>query len=136
MSWSDERIRARLDFLEAEAQQRPGRHALRLIGLAALGYLYPLVLVLGSFGLVAVILAAAPHIAAEEIDLRMLLYAAAAAGAALLAVVVLRTLLVTLPAPDGYALRPGDAPLLLAMVEEVRGAMSAPRIDRVLLDVR
>ncbi|HEX8521632.1 MAG TPA: M48 family metallopeptidase [Tepidisphaeraceae bacterium] len=135
MAWTDTRIRARLQFLEREASEHPRRHALRLAGLAALGYLYPLFLLALSLFLV-VLLLALPSLMSTVHDPRIwILYAAALIGALALSAGVLRTLFVRLPKPEGTPLRPNEASALREMIEEVRAKMNAPKIHELLVDI-
>jgi Zn-dependent protease with chaperone function len=46
---------------------------------------------------------------------------------------ILRALWVRIQPPSGLALQPSEAPLLFALVERVRQALRAPRVDTVLL---
>src|SRR5206468_12256895 len=104
MARSDQAIRARLTRLEWEAQHRPRRHALRLVALAAIGYLYPLMLLLTVFGAVVALLALAPA-ALDAPDWRIiLLYVAGVLVALTLTAAVLLTFWVKLPAPQGLEL--------------------------------
>src|SRR5262245_19553835 len=128
---SDERIRARLDFLEWEARQHPRRHALRLIALAIVGYLYPALLLAGSLALVAAMIALARVAWESSADSLIVLYFAALLGSLVLAAAVLRTFWVRLPEPTEPELAPDQAPALRAMIDELRQTLDAPRVHHI-----
>src|SRR5262245_11345222 len=119
MRGSDERIRARLDFLEREARENPRRHALRLVALAAVGYLYPALLLVGSLALVAAMIGLARFAWESSADGLIVLYLAALLGSLLLAAAVLRTFWVTLPEPGGHELGRDQAAALRAIIDEL-----------------
>jgi Zn-dependent protease with chaperone function len=137
MSASDAKTRARLEFLEWEARHRPRVHALRLLALALLGYLYPAALVLFSFALLAGLLALGPAAWRGLDDFRVvILYVAAVVAALVLTVAVMSSFLVSLPEADGHPLGLAEAAPLGAMVEEARAAVGAPPVHRVHVDAR
>jgi Zn-dependent protease with chaperone function len=136
MARSDEKIRARLDWLEREARERPRLHALRLVGLVALGYLYPLALLGVSFSLVLLLLWLAPAAWKAPRDEVIVLYVAALIGSLVLAALIVRTFFVTLPDPPGHPLAPGDAAPLRQLAEELRLSVNAPPIHHIHLDER
>jgi Zn-dependent protease with chaperone function len=132
MPRSDAKTRARLDFLEWEARTRPRRHRLRLLALAALGYLYPLALLAGTLGVAMALLLAAPFVwdAVNE-GAVLLLYGLAVVLVLLLVAAVTRTFMVDLPDPPGQPLAPGEAPELRAMLDEVCRALGSPPVQRI-----
>src|SRR5438309_557105 len=105
MADSDQKTRARLAALELEARERPRRHALRLMGLALVGYLYPVALLLVSLGLIAGLLALAPLVWDSAGGAIVVILALAVVAAFALAAAVISTLFVELPDPRGYMLR-------------------------------
>ena len=135
MQPSDLSTRQRLDQLEREARERPRRHAVRLLFVVALGYLYPLLLALLVFGAVVVLLAFAPAIWQSSLDPRvMILYAAALVGALVLAIAILKTLWTDLPTPPGQPIADNEAPALRAMLDEVQRATGAPVVHKIMVD--
>lgn len=134
MTRSDERTRSRLDSLEWEARHRPRRHALRLLGLVLLGYLYPLLLMVVSFGSVVVVLALAP-LAANSDARAIVLYLVALLLALALAAAILRTFWVSIPVPEGHALADDDAQPLRSLVDEVRRSMNGPPIHHIHISI-
>src|SRR5688572_17399217 len=134
MARSDENIRARLDELEREARDRPRLHALRLVGLVVLGYLYPLALLGASFSLVLVLAWLAPRAWKASQDEVIIIYFAALIGALVLAALIVRTFFVSLPTPPGHPLVPGDGAPLRALVDELRKLADAPPIHHIHLD--
>jgi Zn-dependent protease with chaperone function len=102
---------------------------LRLSSLVAEGYAYLLLTILVFAGAVAFLawglVARRPLIG---------LTALFVGGPVLLAAgSAIRSLLFRLPEPRGHDLSPCEAPALLAMIEEVRLGLAAPRIDRILI---
>ncbi len=134
MASSDEKTRARLDFLEWEVRNRPLRHALRLLVLVLLGYLYPLLLLVGSLGSVVLVLALAPLAVSSDARI-ILLYLVALFAALVLAAAILRTFWVSIPVPEGQALAPNEARPLRSLVDEVRRSMDGPPIHRIHISV-
>ncbi|HWY24567.1 MAG TPA: M48 family metallopeptidase, partial [Nevskia sp.] len=114
--------------LTRRAQAHPLRYRLEVLGLAALGYLYLLVLVLGavlfSLGLVAVCLLK-PILLLKLLKLVWL--------PIWFAWSVLRSLWVRIDPPQGRELRAGEAPRLYAEIERIRSAMGASRPHKVLV---
>lgn len=133
MSISDQAIREKLTELEWEANHRPRRHALRLFVLAVAGYLYPAGLVLVAFAGVVALLALAPLIASADFRI-ILLFIAGVIVALTLTAGVLLTFWVKLPAPTGCELRPGEAPQLRQMIEEVARPQGSPPIDHIFIE--
>ncbi|NLE60821.1 MAG: M48 family metalloprotease [Planctomycetes bacterium] len=132
---SDEKVRARLDFLEWEVRNRPGRHALRLLGLVLLGYLYPLLLMVGSFGSVVAVLSLAPLAVSSDARV-VILYLVALFASLVLAAAILRTFWVSIPVPEGQALAENEARPLRSLVDEVRRSVDGPPIHRIHIVVQ
>src|SRR5579859_4617727 len=122
------RFEALVQRLTRRAQAHPLRYRLEVLGLAALGYLYLLVLMLGavlfSLGLVAVCLLK-PILLLKLLKLVWL--------PIWFAWSVLRSLWVRIDPPQGRELRAGEAPRLYAEIERIRSAMGASRPHRVLV---
>src|SRR4051794_19962412 len=136
MASSDERTRARLNTLEVEARTRPRRHALRLLGLACLGYLYPGALLVVSFLLVIGILSIGWLAWDSTTFAVIILYSALLVGSVVIVAAILRTFWVTLPTPTSPELAPGEAPALRDLLEQVRQAVGAPPIHHIHIDER
>src|SRR5687768_4445754 len=137
MALSDRKSRARLDFLEWEAREHPRRHAARLFGLVMLGYLYPVLMLGAGAALLALVLWLFPLVWAHSAHwIIWVYYVAGLVGALALIGGILRAFYVDLPTPPGYALPPGAAQPLRAMIEHVRAACDGPTIHHVLLDSR
>src|SRR5688572_5792124 len=131
MARSDQTTRARLDYLEWEARTHPRRHRLRLLALAALGYLYPAALLTCTLGLTVGLLAVAPFVWDAASDAGVIIYAAALLAALLLAAAVGNTFRVKLPEPGLQQLGPADAPALRAMLDDVCRSIGSPPVHRV-----
>jgi Zn-dependent protease with chaperone function len=121
MMSSDERTRARLEFLEWEANTHPRRHAMRLTALVMLGYAFPLSLLTLSFGISVLLFWLGP--AAWQQDTGIFFWWCVGFILSLLIVAaVLGTFRVHLPEPAGHPLRLGEAAQLRAMVDDVCAA--------------
>ncbi|HEX3358899.1 MAG TPA: M48 family metalloprotease [Tepidisphaeraceae bacterium] len=136
MPISDQKTRARLSFLEAEARRYPRRHRMRLLGVAMLGYAYPLGLLLGCLLVVLAMTAAIPLVVRSDDFEFTIIYLFFFVSALLLSAMILRTFFVKLPDPDAPALGANDAPALRAMIEEVRQVLKSPPIHRICIDMR
>lgn len=113
--------------LEEYAEAHPEAYRRRVLGLAALGYVY-------LYGLLALI--GAGFIATLVYGLRMhatyfALKLALVMGALFL--ILLRALWVRVPPPLGTLLRPEDAPELFQVLAKIRKRLDGPPIHRVLL---
>lgn len=133
MARSDQRIRARLERLEAEARLHPRRHALRLLVLIGIGYSYPLFLAALSLVSLALVLSLAPSLSLEQFE-GLLLYAIAVLFLASAAAIILLSLFVKLPDPQGYLLKPDEGLALRALIEEARQSVNAPPIHQLHVD--
>lgn len=123
--------RALVERLETQARQAPGTYRLKLALLAGLGYavlgvsvLLALGMTVGLLGLVA--LTKSWVLAAKFLKLFILPLG--------LAWLILRALWVRIPPPEGYHLRPGEAPELEAEVERLRAATGAPALAGIVID--
>jgi Zn-dependent protease with chaperone function len=125
---TNEQFEALVRRREAESVANPASYRNKVLWLGALGYAYILFLLVGTLGLIALLV--------------VLLFVARALGGLAIkgvialgffAVVVLRALWVTFPKPDGVTLTPSDAPELWAAVDRLRSEMSAPPFHQILL---
>jgi Zn-dependent protease with chaperone function len=131
MPHSDERVRARLNELEDEARHHPRRHALRLTLLVALGFAYPLALLLASFALIVLISWVGPVLWREGLAV---VWVVLEFVALLIMVLVLRAFRINLPPPDGHTLQPQEAPALRALLAEALAAMDQDiRVDHLMI---
>lgn len=122
--------RQRVQRLEAEARDAPGRHRARLALMALAGYgvvVGLLLLALAPFALVPVHLFVNGASLAPQHAYVLVLPAVVAA-------VIARTLWVRFAPPDGIRLAPDEAPLLQAEVERLRVAMAAPPLTGIFID--
>jgi len=110
--------------LESFAAARPGLYRLRVGLLAALGYVYLLLIVLILLALVAVTLS---FVRFNWLAIKILWIPLALVG------LVLRSLWITIPEPDGARLTQKQAPALFDLISEVREALDGPKIHHVLI---
>lgn len=110
--------------LERLAAENPGGYRLRVALLAALGYLYLLVVVSVLLGIVVVVLFSVRF---NSLVIRILWIPLVLVG------IVLRSLWITLPVPDGMELRREQAPALFELVHEVTTALNGPTVNHILL---
>ena len=113
--------------LETFAARRPGTYKLRVAGLAALGYLYivgVLLMLMLLFGLLMVLLATGKMtLLAIKLGLPLLFVLGA----------IFRAIWVRIGAPTGLAITRRDAPALFEALDDMRRRLKGPRIHRVLL---
>ncbi len=134
MASSDERTRARLELLEWEARTHPRRHALRLTAMVMLGYAYPLALLTLSFAVVVLLLSLGPLAWRQESGV-FFWWCVGVLLALGFAAAVLGTFRLDIPEPDGHRLRPGEAPQLGALVDDVCAAAGGGiPIHHILID--
>ena len=110
--------------LEILADEKPGLYRLRVGLLAALGYVYLLVIVLALLGIIAVTLF---YVRVNWVMLKILWIPLALVG------LVLRSLWITIPEPDGMKLEREQAPALFDLIDEVTTALSGPKIHHVMV---
>ena len=110
--------------LESFAEANPGAYRFRVGLLAALGYVYLIVVVSVLLGIVAVTLF---YARLNWLTLKVLWIPLA------LVAIVLRSLWITLPEPEGMKLQRHQAPALFDLIDEVRTALSGPKIHHVML---
>lgn len=125
---TNEEFEALVRRRDAEAAVNPVAYRNTVLWLGILGYGYILLLLVGTLGLIALLIA--------------LLFIARTGGAlavkgivvlGLFALVVLRSLWVTFPKPEGIVLTQTDAPELWATVNRLRETMDAPPFHQILL---
>lgn len=119
-----------MERLERESRESPRLYKFKLAALASLGFL-----VLGGAAVLGVGLSAGLVIGLWLISPVLLLK--------LIKIIwipiafgwfVLKALWVKFDPPEGYRLRPGEAPALEAEVERIRKATGAPRLDGIVID--
>lgn len=120
---------ALVERLQVEARQAPRRYRFKLALLALAGYGVLLAVLVVALGVPLALLVAMlvsgrtdPHLAWP-----ILLFGG-------FGVLMLRALWIRFDAPQGYRLRPGDAPLLEAEVERLRGLAGASPLDGIIID--
>jgi Zn-dependent protease with chaperone function len=113
--------------LEERARRAPRAYRLRVLALAALGYAYIGAVLLGLLGL----LGGTVFLATYGRNLALLLKSGV--GLAALAGMVGRSLWVRLEPPAGVPLTRDKAPALIDCVEELRRALRAPKVHRILV---
>ena len=110
--------------LETLAAQNPGGYRLRVALLAALGYLYLIVVVTFLLGIVVVVVL---YASINWLVIKVLWIPLVLVG------IVLRSLWITLPVPDGMELQREQAPALFDLVHEVTTALNGPKVHHILL---
>lgn len=110
--------------LEALAAENPGQYRLRVALLAALGYLYLLIIVTLLLGIVVLTLI---YVRFKWVVLKILWIPLVLVG------IVLRSLWITLPVPEGVELQREQAPALFDLVHEVTAALNGPKVHHILL---
>jgi Zn-dependent protease with chaperone function/phage gp36-like protein len=125
MSMTQERFDELVGRLESSAKRSPGSYKLKLMTLAALGYIY-------IFGilvvLIAILIAMALSVLSGKflvlklfIPLFFLIYA------------IVQALQVEFPAPDGIEITSSDASKLFSLIEEIKEKIEGPNIDHILV---
>lgn len=127
---SVEAYRGLVERLEREARQAPGRYKFKLALLAGLGFAVlggAVALALGvSVGLVVALVAISPILLLKLIKVVWIPIA--------FGWLILKALWVKFEPPEGYALRPGEAPELRAEIEHLRTATGAPPLRGIIID--
>lgn len=131
---SDEAMRAWLEVLAADARERPGRHALRITGLAAIGYLYPALVIGGTVGSFAALVWFAPAAFGAD-GVEPIVWMGLACLALWVAWSVLQACQFAVARPAGVLLEPDAAPALRALVEDVRQKMGGVPIHEIRLNL-
>jgi Zn-dependent protease with chaperone function len=127
MAMTNEQFDEMVKRLEPLAKREPGKYRFRVGLLALLGYAY-IVLVVAVLVAVFVLLLGVSW-RYGKVNFLTLKFGWIFIA---LAWVVLRSLWVTHVPPEGYELTRDDAPRLFDLIEEVTGALDAPRIHHVL----
>ncbi len=126
---SEQRYKALIERLQAQAREAPQAYRTRVLLLAALGYAVIGAVLLVSVGLpVGVLIALLASGRGFDPWLLMLL------PQTVFAVMVVRALWLRFDAPSGYRLAPGEAPELEAEIERLRLAAGAPPLEAVVID--
>jgi Zn-dependent protease with chaperone function len=132
--FSDSRLRKRTMALEREARNSPCLHALRLSCYIAIGYFWPLVLLVMCAIGTAVVLSLF-MLAWDEVGVQGVFVWLVLLGATPFALYVLIGAMVQKSsALPGQRISPQDAPELFALIEQVRAASGSPMLQQVNLD--
>src|SRR5438094_9402064 len=115
--------------VEAYAAAHPAAYAMRVVLLAALGYVYAGLTMLVAFAVVAGV--SWLTFPTSHSPFSPLLMTIAVLGATLL--VTGRVLRVRFPAPGGVRLRAGDGPGLVALVHMLTASLRTARLHRILI---
>lgn len=119
------RFDALIDRLEKSSKENPNLYALKVLGLAMLGYAYIwfiLIVVILLTIILVILLIKAPYLIVK-LGLPMLLVIG----------IILRSFWIKLEPIQGISISRKDAPEVFRTVEEIRKAIQGPRIDKVLL---
>ena len=119
-----EKLNNLIDRLEDYARHNPGAYRFRVGLLAGLGYAYLFLVVLALLLLIYVILA---YVRFNAVTGKLIWIPLVLIG------LVLRSLWVTIPAPDGTELTPAEAPRLFEDVQEIQKTINGPKVHHVLL---
>src|ERR1044072_5729663 len=121
---NEEKFASLISSLESFAAAKPGAYRLRVGLLAALGYIYLLLVV----GLLLVVVAATFYLLRFNwAAIKIVWIPLALVG------LVLLSLWITMPEPDGMTLTREQAPALFDLVNEVRKALDGPKIDHIMV---
>lgn len=127
---SEQRYRALIERLQAQAREAPQAYRTRVALLAVLGYAALGLILLVALGLpVGIVIALL--VSGRGFDpwaLYVLL------PQTVFAAMVVRALWLRFDAPSGYRLAPGEAPALDAEIERLRVAAGAPPLEAVVID--
>src|SRR6185436_12833883 len=118
----DERFVDLIKSLELYSVKNIGPYRFRVALLAALGYLYLLLIVLLLLGIVAAVLLSGHF---NFITIKILWVPLVLAG------LVLRSLWITIPEPDGKELKREQAPSLFEMVADVQSKLNGPKVHHI-----
>lgn len=120
----EDKFTSLIHSLESFAAAKPGLYRFRVALLAALGYVYLLLVVT----LLLVVVAATLYfVQLNFAAIKILWIPLAMVG------LVLRSLWITIPEPDGMRLTHDQAPELFDLVSEVRTALAGPKIDHIMV---
>ncbi|KAM3100262.1 M48 family metalloprotease [Phormidesmis sp. 146-35] len=124
-----EQFDALVEKLERFAHQEPASYRFRVGLLAALGYAYLILILVGLLGLVALLVSIV--LFSHQVNALMIKL-----GALLLIPVwvIVRSLWVSFPPPQGISLSRQQVPQLFALVDELTTKLQAPQFHHILLD--
>ena len=127
MALTDEQFEALVKKLETASQANPKQYRTKVALLAVLGYAYIFFMLGLSLSLLGVLIFAgiSGHFNAIFIKLAIVLV--------ILIFTILRSMWVTIPAPQGIPLTPQQTPALFTMLDSVSTRLSAPKFHHVLL---
>ena len=120
----EEKLVTLIKSLEVYARKHPGPYRLRVALLAALGYLYLLIVVSILLGIVVAVLLGGHF---NFITIKILWIPLVLVG------LVVQSLWVTIPEPDGKELTKEQAPALFEMVAEVRRRLDGPVVHHLFV---
>jgi len=123
---TDERFEALVKRLDGQARSNPGAYRLKVLLLAASGYLYLALVVLLIVMLIGALLVALVNL--KLIALKFII------PLAIFLWIVLRALWVKVAPPEGTELIGDQAPELFGLIDELRLKLNAPRFHHVLID--
>jgi Zn-dependent protease with chaperone function len=127
---SEQRYKALIERLQAQAREAPQAYRARVALLAALGYAVLGLILLIAVGLpVGIVIALL--LSGRAFDPWVFV---ALLPQSVFAVVVVRALWLRFDPPSGYRLAPGEAPELEAEIERLRLAAGAPALEAVVID--
>ena len=113
-----------IDRLEDYSRSNPEAYRLRVALLAGLGYAYLFFVILALLLLIYLILA---YVRFNAVTGKLVWIPLVLIG------LVLRSLWVTIPAPDGTELTPAEAPRLFEDVQEIQKTIHGPKVHHLLL---
>jgi Zn-dependent protease with chaperone function len=125
---TQEQFEALVGDLEDQADRNPGLYRLKLGAFASLGYVY----IVGILGLLIGAVAGLGYVVVTG-GSGGLAFAKIAFPVLILVGVVLKALWVRLDPPAGFEMKPAERRRLFATIEEVREAVKAPPVHKVLL---
>ncbi|PSB25687.1 M48 family metallopeptidase [Stenomitos frigidus] len=131
MAITQEQFDALVKKLEAFSKKHPGRYRLRVALLAALGYAYLFLVLLGLLALVGLVIFFIVVSHYVNVNIYILKFGVLLA---IPAWVIARSLWVVVPPPEGLKLSRHQAPPLFALVDEVTTALQAPKFHNILLN--
>jgi Zn-dependent protease with chaperone function len=122
---TDEQFEALVGRLDADAKRNPAGYRTRVLLMALLGNVYLGVVLLLVAALFLVALVSVVWLKAAGVKIAIV--------TAVFLWVVLKALWVRLSPPRGTEIKPREAPVLFAMIEELRRALRSPRFHHVLV---
>ena len=127
---SEQRYKALIERLQAQAREAPQAYRTRVMLLASLGYAVLGLILLVALGLpIGIVIALLASGGGFDPWVIYLLL-----PQTVFAAMVVRALWLRFDAPSGYRLAPGEAPGLEAQIERLRLAAGAPPLEAVVID--